>query len=151
MTGITLKKEIILKMPHKNKLFFLFISNLLMFFYPKLEGNSLKENPCIIPTYLYKILIQDDWEESQKKEKLILSPADDEFIHLSEEHQVNRIIEKFFKKNGKVVVLKINVSSLEGKLVKEANLGGTNKYFHLYNGFIPFKAIQSFEVISLRH
>lgn len=39
------------------------------------------------------------------------------------------------------MVLKIDPSKLIGKLVFEVNPGGTQKYYHLYNGKIPLNAV----------
>ena len=90
---------------------------------------------------LYKIISIKQWEDSQKTAYLVLGPMDQEFIHLAEEGNYKRIGEKFFK-GQEVIVLLIDSSKLEGRLVKEANPGGTNKYYHLYDGRIPIAAVK---------
>lgn len=95
----------------------------------------------VIPNYLYKILSVGDWQLSQGQKSLKLSNADEEFIHFSTEDQLSKIIEKYWKDESKFVILKIDTAKLPGKLVFEANPGGTNKYYHLYNGSIPRDAI----------
>lgn len=95
------------------------------------------------PPYLYKVLSLEDWKESQNKSSLKLPPADKEFIHLSTEEQLDKIIAKYWSsKNEDFVVLKLNTSQLPGELRYEANPGGTNKYYHLYQGSIPLNAIE---------
>jgi uncharacterized protein (DUF952 family) len=91
------------------------------------------------PTYLYKVLSMDDWAKSS--ETVHLSSMDADFIHLSTEDQLDKIIEKYWAGVSGYVVLKIETAKLSGKLVLEANPGGTNKYYHLYNGSIPLNAI----------
>jgi uncharacterized protein (DUF952 family) len=91
------------------------------------------------PDFLYKILSMDDWKKSGKTVHLPSMDAD--FIHLSTEDQLDKIIEKYWADAREYVVLKIETAKLSGKLVLEANPGGTNKYYHLYNGSIPVSAI----------
>lgn len=98
------------------------------------------------PKYLYKILSSAAWQESQGSDRLKLGPDDTAFIHLAEEHQVTRIAKKFFSKHAQVVVIQIRPDDLPGRLVKEANPGGTIKYFHLYDGYVPFTSVESHRV-----
>lgn len=100
------------------------------------------------PTFLYKILSKNEWELSQGKETVVLSDADLEFIHLSKEDQLNKIIDKFFQDVSEIVILKIKVDELVGKLVEEVNPQGINKYFHLYEGCIPLKAVLENKMIK---
>lgn len=98
-------------------------------------------NSLHTPSFLYKILSSSDWEESQSQTKLQLSPDDDEFIHFSTEDQLSRITQKYWSHVPDYVILKIDVSKLKGRLVYEANPGGTSKYYHLYDGSIPIVAV----------
>ena len=91
------------------------------------------------PTYLYKVLSVEDWGKSCKK--VSLSSMDTDFIHLSTKDQLDRIIEKYWADASQYVLLKLDVEKLKGKLVLEANPGGTNKYYHLYNGSVPLSSI----------
>ena len=75
-----------------------------------------------------------------------MGASDTEFIHFSLYHQLDRIIQKYFKDEKEYVVLKINPSKLEGTLVFETNPGGVNKYYHLYEGAIPLDSIQAVEI-----
>lgn len=94
------------------------------------------------PAFLYKIMSEEDWETSQRQHKLKLGQADDQFIHLSTEEQIDKIYEKFFR-GMPVVILKIKTDKLHGKLVKERNPGGMTEYYHLYDGSIPMDAVVS--------
>lgn len=96
------------------------------------------------PTYLYKVLSMDDWAKSC--ETVHLSSMDADFIHFSTEDQLDKIIEKYWAGASEYVVLKIETAKLSGNLVLEANPGGTNKYYHLYEGSIPLKAIAELKV-----
>ncbi len=91
------------------------------------------------PLFLYKVLSIDDLEKSQ--ESIHLSQMDAEFIHFATEEELPRIIKKYWADVSHYVVLKVEVAKLPGTLVLEANPGGTNKYYHLYNGSIPRAAV----------
>ena len=93
------------------------------------------------PQKLYKVLSVEDFESSQGKDALKLTPMDDLFIHFSTEDQLARILAKFWSDVKEAMVLTIDSSQLPGKLVYEVNPGGSAKYYHLYNGSIPLKAI----------
>ena len=101
---------------------------------------SLQQNE-MTPHYLYKVLSVEDWQKSQGMESVKLTDADQDFIHLAREDQLDRIVGKYWDKVPEYVVLKIDPTKLPGKLVFEANPGGENKYYHLYDGSIPLKAV----------
>lgn len=96
------------------------------------------------PTYLYKVLSMDDWGNTCKT--IHLSSMDSDFIHFSTEEQLDKIIEKYWADVSEYVVLKVETAKLPGNLVLEANPGGTNKYYHLYNGAIPLTSIIELKV-----
>ena len=93
------------------------------------------------PHYLYKVLSVEDWKASQGSKQVKLSADDSAFIHLSTEEQLPRILEKYWVDVPHYVILKLDSSRLKGKLVLEANPGGSNRYWHLYDGSIPIDAI----------
>ncbi len=97
---------------------------------------------------LYKILSCENWEASQKKEELVLPTEDKPFVHFSTEEQLERIVRKYWANVNQFVVLKIDSSKLVGRLVLEANPGGTTKYYHLYDGKIPMNSIVDCKIIS---
>ncbi len=91
--------------------------------------------------FLYKIMSQQDWQESQKLGYLKPLAADAQFIHLSTDQQLDRIIAKYWSGHDDVVVIKLDPTKFTGNLVLEANPGGSAKYYHLYGGIIPFDAV----------
>lgn len=95
-----------------------------------------------MPTYLYKIVTPAQWKESQSKTFLSLPSIDTDFIHLAEEGQVAHVIEKFWKEKT-YVILKVKTDTLPGRLVHEANPGGTTLYYHLYEGHIPITSVEA--------
>lgn len=112
-----------------------------------LGGSSQEKRTEMIeerPIYLYKVVSVDDWAKSCKT--VHLSSMDADFIHLSTEEQLDKIIEKYWAGASEYVVLKIEVAKLPGNLVFEANPGGTNKCYHLYKGSIPLTAIIEMQV-----
>lgn len=100
------------------------------------------------PQYLYKVLSVEDWKKSQNMKVVKLTDADQDFIHLARENQLDRIVAKYWDKVPEYVVLKIDMTKLPGKLVFEANPGGENKYYHLYDGSIPLKAVVESKTIK---
>ena len=96
------------------------------------------ENP---PRYLYKIISLKNWQASQEAGEVILSSEDTELIHLSREDQLERILHKYWSNEPEYFILKLETAKLSGKLVFEANPGGINKYYHLYEGSIPLTSV----------
>jgi len=88
--------------------------------------------------HLYKILTNEEWQAS--KDRLQNSSSDDDFIHLSLESQLERILLKFFPEKD-CIIIKLDAEKLKGKLIYESNPGGTTKYYHLYEGHIPMDAV----------
>lgn len=97
-------------------------------------------NAAIMIEFLYKIVSQEQWQQSQGSGELILTDFDSDFIHLARKEQVVPVVQKFWK-NQHPIVLKLKASRLLGRLVEEVNPGGTTKYFHLYSGKIPLTSV----------
>lgn len=113
--------------------------------------NDLNKNIGLggaVPQYLYKVISKKDWDDSQGEQSLQLTPIDKEFIHLAEDGDVQRIINKFFADEPVVVVVKLDPAKFKGRLVKERNPGGTTEYFHLYEGSIPMEAVVDARITS---
>lgn len=96
----------------------------------------------MLPDYLCKIVSIDNYEKSLSQEHLALSAMDDEFIHFSTKEQVLRVIGKFYPKDT-VMILYVDPTLLVGDLRYETNPGGSEKYYHLYNGHIPMSSVKS--------
>ena len=100
------------------------------------------------PNHLYKIISTKNWEQSQLQDNLVLPSMDDDFIHLSTKKQLEKIINKFWKNETEFFVLKLDVKKLPGKLTFEFNPGGSQKYYHLYDGYIPITSIISVSKVT---
>lgn len=94
------------------------------------------------PTYLYKIISNEDWQKSQGKDRLNLPSFDDTFIHLATRDQLQRIVDKFWSQSQGFYVLKVAYNKIVGRCTLEANPGGASLYYHLYDGFIPLDAVE---------
>lgn len=129
------------------KLFLLCLMIVISLF--SLDGNEITptEESMHTPQYLYKILSMRSWQATQKKKCVILTADDDAFIHLATEEQIEKIVAKFFPDEPEYAILKLDTTKLQGNLVYESNPGGTTKYYHLYNGFIPFNAIIESKIV----
>lgn len=92
------------------------------------------------PEYLYKIVSPEAWEKSQTQEFVAPSALDENFIHLATKEQLAHVIQKFWSKKD-YVILKLETKKLVGRLSYETNPGGTNRYYHLYEGKIPLDAV----------
>lgn len=57
------------------------------------------------PQYLYKVVSMEDWAKSCLS--IHLSTMDSQFIHLSTEEQLDRILEKFWANASQYVLLKL--------------------------------------------
>lgn len=100
------------------------------------------------PHYLYKVLSIENWKKSQAQASVALSKDDEAFIHLSKENQLDKIIAKYWANASEFIVLKIDADRLPGKLIFEANPGGSNKYYHLYEGSIPLNSIVEAKIVK---
>lgn len=100
------------------------------------------------PHYLYKVISKENWAASQHAHYVQLSDDDSAFIHFSTEEQLPRITSKYWKDVPEYVVLKVDTARLPGNMVFEANPGGTSKYYHLYNGSIPMKAVVEAKIVK---
>lgn len=109
---------------------------------------SFKERA--MPTHLNKVLSVNGWATSQKSDRLQPVPIDiaDNFIHLATDDQLNKVLEKFWHNEPSYVVVKVDPKLFIGRLVHEVNPGGSNKYYHLYDGYIPLTAVIDARVIE---
>jgi uncharacterized protein (DUF952 family) len=105
-----------------------------------------EESAC--PVYLYKIVSPENWSESLLRNQFVPSSLDTDFIHLATVAQLPQIVQKFWRYKDHII-LKLLSNKLTGRLVYEANPGGTNKYYHLYEGSIPLEAIVDITVHAI--
>lgn len=106
-----------------------------------IQYNVMIEQEAQKPEYLYKVVTPEDWKASQETAMIPRGSIDTDFIHLSRKEQLDQIIKKFWDQK-EYVVLKIAVNKISGELRFEKNPGGSNKYYHLYFGSIPLKAVE---------
>lgn len=102
-----------------------------------------------LPETLYKIVSISDWQKSLIRSCPVSTDNDKEFIHLAKEDQVSKVAEKFWSGQD-YILLKVSPQKLQGKLVLEANPGGSNLYYHLYEGAIPLSAIVDVTVVRAK-
>lgn len=99
-------------------------------------------NRSSTPQFLYKIVSQEDWQNSQGKKTLSLPAFDADFIHFATREQVGQVVRKFWANAEGFFLLRVAYDELEGDCVLEANPGGTNLYYHLYNGAIAMSSVK---------
>jgi uncharacterized protein (DUF952 family) len=92
------------------------------------------------PDYLYRIVSTEQWEQSLHQNQVVNSSIDKDFIHLATEEQLAHIVQKFWN-NKDHIILKLSSKKLTGRLVHEANPGGTTLYYHLYDKNVPLDAV----------
>lgn len=100
------------------------------------------------PKHLFKVMTLENWEKSHGSASLFLTQDDEAFIHFSTDEQVERIINKFFSNEKKIVLVVVDTGKLPGKLVFEANPGGSSKYYHLYGGSIPWASVVEERIVE---
>lgn len=104
------------------------------------ENQKIEMIPHATPDYLYKIISPEQWEQSLLQHEIAISSLDEDFIHLAKEDQVASVVQKFWN-NKNYIVLKLVSKKLVGRLIYEANPGGSTQYYHLYEGNIPLDAV----------
>lgn len=104
------------------------------------QSDNYMSEQITTPKFLYLVLSKEEWNNSQGIQQLKLSSHHDAFIHLATEQQVAKILEKFWP-GKECVIVKVDTNMLKGRLVFEKNPGGSNKYYHLYDGYIPQNAV----------
>ncbi len=109
---------------------------------------TISENKTSVENKFFKILTPIEWQNFQKEKVFPGSKLDqqDGFIHLSLNHQWDRIWQKFFD-SGECYLLEIDGSSLISELLKiEANRPGGEQYPHYY-GNILLRSVVAIEHI----
>lgn len=101
-----------------------------------------------IPNTLYKILPYDKNTFNLNIDKLPFSENDTKFIHMSTERQLQSTIEKFFASDDSYVVYELDSSKLIGRVELEYNSKRTDKYYHIYDGYIPSIAIITYKIVN---
>ena len=81
---------------------------------------------------IYHIVTPEVWANyADETEYEAESLSSEGFIHCSYRHQLDGVLERYYKNQSKVIVLHINPHLLEAKLITEASTGG-EIYPHIY-------------------
>ncbi len=82
---------------------------------------------------LYHIVPQDDWKsQSNLRHYLGESLNTEGFIHLSQAHQLNSVLNRFYRAQSGLLLLHIDESRLIEELRFEDSYGEGQQYPHLY-------------------
>ena len=98
-------------------------------------------------TFVYRVMLNNEWDEFKKKKKFFGNKLDIQsgFIHLSTKSQIKNTIEKYYKNEDSVIIFKINVKDIAKNLKWE--ISRNNQLFpHLY-GFINFIDVKKTKLI----
>jgi uncharacterized protein (DUF952 family) len=97
-------------------------------------------------SYIYHIVSCDDWNGDKfRAEYQPRQFATEGFIHCSYLHQLSSVADRFFVGQNNLLLLVIDCSKINGKIIDENLEGGLELYPHLY-GELPKSAVV--EVIS---
>ena len=96
--------------------------------------------------YIYKIIDKNEWALAKDKGVYLGSKKDleDGYIHFSEQFQIAGTLEKFFKGQENLLLLKINTDKLEHLLWEQASDG--NMFLHLYSPLEMNNLIEEYEI-----
>ncbi len=95
---------------------------------------------------IYHIVSSDDWNANQVfAEYKPRQFATEGFIHCSYLHQLSSVADRFFYGQKNLLLLVIDCSKIDSKIIDENLEGGLELYPHLYGG-LPKNAVV--EVIS---
>ena len=97
--------------------------------------------------FIYKICTKSEWEIAKSKGHLTGSKKDleDGYIHFSGEEQVKRTLNKFFKNQKDLVLLKVNTLKLEHLLWEQASDG--YMFPHLYSLLDIANIVNEYDII----
>ena len=89
-------------------------------------------------TYVYRVMLQNEWNEFKTKKKFFGNKLDLDsgYIHLSTKAQLRKTIEKYYYRKNDIVILKIDLKNIEENLKWEVSRDD-QIFPHLY-GFIDF-------------
>jgi len=96
--------------------------------------------------YIYKIINRKEFQNAKKKGLYRGSKKDleDGYIHFSEEFQVKETLDKFFKGQENLLLLKVSTDKLEHLLWEQSSDG--NMFPHLYSPLEMNNIIEEFEI-----
>lgn len=99
--------------------------------------------------HIFHIVEKVKWAEAQKNGAYgPESLASEGFIHLSTKHQLKATAERYYKGNGGLAVLKVDVGRLKSPLKYENTKGGEELFPHLY-GALNLDAVTQIVFLGL--
>ena len=96
--------------------------------------------------YIFKIIDIDEWQKVKDSSAYSGSSKDieDGFIHFSGEDQVKGTLEKYYSKQEKLVLLKVETLKLDHLIWEQASDG--NMFPHLYSLLDLSNVVDEFEI-----
>lgn len=80
---------------------------------------------------IYHIVLPDVWADFRGSDYEAESLAAEGFIHCSFEDQLDAVLKRYYDGRDEIVILEIDATKLDSKLVVEPSTGGEN-YPHVY-------------------
>ena len=98
--------------------------------------------------FIYHIALPAEWERFKGKPSYQpASLAAEGFIHCSYAEQIDKVLQRYFRDAGEVLILKIDTDKLLARLVEEPSTGG-EVYPHIY-GRLNHNAVLGIETRRL--
>ena len=96
--------------------------------------------------FVYKICTKSEWHEIKSKGQLTGSKKDleDGYIHFSGDDQVAGTLQKFYKNQNDLILLKIDTLKLDHLVWEQASDG--NMFPHLYSPLDLSNVVEEFEI-----
>ena len=96
--------------------------------------------------YIFKIIDFDQWQNVKQSGTYLGSSKDKEdgYIHFSGEDQVKGTLEKYYSKQEKLVLLKVETLKLDHLIWEQASDG--NMFPHLYSSLDLSNVVDEFQI-----
>ncbi|MDA9063672.1 DUF952 domain-containing protein [Candidatus Pelagibacter ubique] len=97
--------------------------------------------------FVYKICTKSEWQEAKSKGQLTGSKKDleDGYIHFSGDDQVAGTLQKFYKNQNDLILLKVDTLKLEHLVWEQASDG--TMFPHLYSSLDISNVVDEFDII----
>ena len=96
--------------------------------------------------FVYKICTKSEWQEAKSKGQLTGSKKDleDGYIHFSGDDQVAGTLQKFYKNQNDLILLKVDTLKLDHLVWEQASDG--NMFPHLYSSLDLSNVVDEIEI-----
>jgi len=97
--------------------------------------------------FVYKICTKSEWQEAKSKGQLTGSKKDleDGYIHFSGDDQVAGTLQKFYKNQNDLILLKVDTLKLDHLVWEQASDG--TMFPHLYSSLDISNVVDEFDII----